>query len=114
MFTSLPFANNGLVATENDFGKFSITRLESDRGKFAVPSLRNVALTAPYMHDGRFGTLEEVIEHYDHGVQRSATLDPNLAKHPTTGLELSQSDKRALVVFLKTLTDEKFVRGENR
>ena len=81
-----------------------------DEGKFAVPSLRNVALTAPYMHDGRFRTLEEVVEHYCTGMKRSATLDPNLAKHPDGGVPLSADDKRALVAFLKTLTDEKYLR----
>jgi cytochrome c peroxidase len=75
-----------------------------------VPSLRNVAVTAPYMHDGRFRTLEEVVEHYCTGVKRSATLDPNLAKHPDGGVPLSADDKRALVAFLKTLTDEKYLR----
>ena len=70
-----------------------------------MPSLRNVALTAPFMHDGRFQTLDEVVEHYATGVQRSATLDPNLAKHPDGGVPLSAADKRALVAFLKTLTD---------
>ena len=73
-------------------------------GNSAVPSLRNVALTAPYMHDGRFKTLEEVVEHYSSGLKRSSTLDPNLAKHPTSGIQLSAADKKALVAFLKTLT----------
>ncbi len=78
-----------------------------------VPSLRNVALTAPYMHDGRFKTLDEVIEHYDHGAQRSATLDPNLAKHlPWNGLGLSADEKRALVAFLRALTDESFASAK--
>jgi cytochrome c peroxidase len=57
------------------------------------------------MHDGRFKTLEEVIDHYSSGVQRSPTLDPNLAKHPVEGIVLTSSDKKALVAFLKTLTD---------
>ena len=57
------------------------------------------------MHDGRFKTLEEVIDHYSTGVQRSPTLDPNLSKHPAEGMQLSRSDKKALVAFLKTLTD---------
>jgi len=83
---------------------------ETDRGKFKTPSLRNVALTAPYMHDGRFGTLEDVVAHYDHGVRRSATLDPNLAKHPDAGLQLSAEDQRALAAFLRTLTDARFAR----
>jgi cytochrome c peroxidase len=60
------------------------------------------------MHDGRFKTLEAVIEHYATGVKRSATLDPNLAKHPDGGVPLTADDKRALVAFLKTLTDAQF------
>jgi cytochrome c peroxidase len=61
------------------------------------------------MHDGRFRTLEEVVEHYCTGMVRSATLDPILARHPNRGLPLSAADKQALVAFLKTLTDEKFI-----
>jgi cytochrome c peroxidase len=57
------------------------------------------------MHDGRFATLEDVVAHYDHGVQRAATLDPNLAKHPATGLGLTAEEQRALVAFLRTLTE---------
>jgi cytochrome c peroxidase len=115
LFTSGQLANNGLPALgatggKGDEGRFDVTGNEADRGKFKVPSLRNVAATGPYMHDGRFATLEEVVEHYDRGVQRSATLDPNLAKHPASGLGLSAEDKRALVAFLKTLTDETFLR----
>jgi cytochrome c peroxidase len=71
--------------------------------------LRNVAVTAPYMHDGRFQTLDEVIEHYDSGVKGSPSLDPNLAKHPKSGLGLSKKDKEALVAFLHTLTDEEYL-----
>ena len=59
-----------------------VTKKAGDQGKFAVPSLRNVAITAPYMHDGRFQTLEEVVEHYSSGVKRSATLDPNSPSIP--------------------------------
>ena len=108
LFTTNAFSNNGLTPTA-DFGRFEATRDEGDRGKFKVPTLRNIAATAPYMHDGRFKTLEEVVEHYDKGVQRGPTLDPNLAKHPAEGLGLSAEDKRALVAFLKTLTDEQFI-----
>jgi cytochrome c peroxidase len=60
------------------------------------------------MHDGRFATLEEVIDHYDSGVKRTETLDPNLGKHPATGLGLTSREKKALVAFLKTLTDHEF------
>jgi cytochrome c peroxidase len=108
LFQSQSFANNGSDGAFTDIGREKVTGNASDRGKFSVPSLRNVALTAPYMHDGRFRTLEDVIEHYSTGVVRSATLDPNLAKHPDGGVPLTDADKRALVAFLKTLTDESF------
>jgi len=110
LFQSQSFANNGLDDVFCDLGRAKITRKTLDTGKFAVPSLRNVALTAPYMHDGRFQTLEEAVEHYCTGVKRSATLDPNLARHPDGGVPLSAEDKKALVAFLKTLTDQKFLQ----
>jgi len=106
LFSDHQFHNNGLAPSETDAGRFRVTGRESDRGKFATPSLRNIARTAPYMHDGRFATLEEVLEHYSTGVQRSATLDPNIAKHPDGGLHLSAEDRRALIAFLNTLTDD--------
>jgi cytochrome c peroxidase len=108
LFSNQQFMNNGLEERAGDLGRMEVTGLETDRGKFKVPTLRNVALTAPYMHDGRFATLEEVIEHYDGKLHRSRTLDPNLAKHPESGLGLSSDDKAALVAFLKTLTDDSF------
>jgi cytochrome c peroxidase len=107
LFQSQAFANNGLDARFRDPGRYAVTGREGDRGKFAVPSLRNVELTAPYMHDGRFQTLAAAVEHYCTGLERSATLDPNLAKHPAGGVPLSSADKAALVAFLKTLTDER-------
>ena len=105
LFTDSQFHNNGLDVSSADPGLRKVTGRESDAGKFSTPTLRNVALTAPYMHDGRFKTLEEVIEHYSSGVQRSPTLDPNLSKHPAEGMQMSRTDKKALVAFLKTLTD---------
>ncbi len=108
LFQSQTFANNGLDDVFPDTGREKVTGRGADCGKFAVPSLRNVEVTAPYMHDGRFKTLDEVIEHYCTGVKRSATLDPNLAKHPDGGVPLDDSDKRALTAFLKTLTDERY------
>lgn len=110
LFQSQSFANNGLDSVFSDLGRAKVTGKSSDIGKFAVPSLRNIALTAPYMHDGRFRTLEQVVEHYCTGVKRSPTLDPNLARHPDGGVPLSEADKKALVAFLKTLTDEKFLK----
>ena len=108
LFQSQGFANNGLDDHFTDIGRGKITGKTSDNGKFAVPSLRNVAVTAPYMHDGRFKTLTEVVEHYVSGVKRSSTLDPNLAKHPNGGVPLSAADQRALVAFLSTLTDTQY------
>ena len=106
LFSDHQFHNNGLASNPADVGRFIVTKNEADRGKFATPSLRNVARTAPYMHDGRFNTLEEVVAHYTTGLHRSPTLDPNLAKHPDGGVPLSEKDRRALVAFLKTLSDE--------
>jgi cytochrome c peroxidase len=86
-----------------------VTGLAGDTGKFRVPSLRNIAITAPYMHDGRFSTLEEVIDHYDHGM---VSVDPNTTalQDPVTGgprrMNLSEAQKQALEAFLLTLTDE--------
>ena len=111
LFSDHQFHNNGLAATD-DAGRFKVTQLAADRGKFSTPSLRNIARTAPYMHDGRFATLEEVIAHYSTGVQRSPTLDPNLAKHPAGGLQLSAADQRALIAFLQTLSDVPERMGE--
>ncbi|OYW26780.1 MAG: hypothetical protein B7Z47_07280, partial [Chthoniobacter sp. 12-60-6] len=112
LFTSQPFANNGLQLAEADVGRMKVTQNAADRGKFKTPSLRNVARTAPYMHDGRFNTLEEVVEHYSSGVRRTATLDANLAKHPEGGVQFTVEEKADLVAFLKTLTDEGFVGGD--
>jgi cytochrome c peroxidase len=106
-FSNHGFLNNGLDddAARKDEGRAGFTRRDSDRGTFSVPSLRNVALTAPYMHDGRFATLEGVVAHYNQGVKPSDTLDPNLAKHfASGGLGLSAEEQRALAAFLRTLT----------
>lgn len=105
LFTDHGYHNNGLEDQPDDAGRAKVTGKETDRGKFSTPTLRNVALTAPYMHDGRFKTLEEVVNHYSEGVHRSANLDANLAKHPPEGMQLSPSDKKALVAFLRSLTD---------
>ena len=110
LFTDHQFHNNGLALADDDVGRMAVTNNPADRGKFRAPSLRNISATGPYMHDGRFATLEEVVEHYSSGVQRSETLDPNLAKHPDAGLSLTAEEKRDLVAFLKTLADENFIR----
>ena len=84
----------------------------TDGKRFATPSLRNLSLTAPYMHDGRFKTLEEVLQHYTSGIQHSQNLSPSLAKHRGKGIPLSQSDQKAIIAFLHTLTDRHYGKGE--
>ncbi|WP_334057401.1 cytochrome-c peroxidase [Polaribacter sp. P097] len=97
--------NNGLDAVLTDEGR--------NDGEFKVPSLRNIELTAPFMHDGRFSTLEEVIEHYNSGVQNSADLDGRLRQgNGVRRLNLTDAEKQALVDFLRTLTDEEFIFDE--
>ena len=112
LFSDHQFHNNGLSLDSSDLGLHRVTGKVADKGKFATPSLRNIALTAPYMHDGRFKTLEEVLQHYNTGIVRSDTLDPNLAKHPKSGINLSPKDIAALAAFLRTLTDQKYLQPE--
>lgn len=100
--------NNGLDSTFSDLGVGGATGDPLDFGKFKTPTLRNVELTSPYMHDGRFETLEEVIDHYDSGGHPSPTLDPFM-KFEEGGLNLSDQDKADLIAFLKTLTDVSFI-----
>ena len=110
LFSDNGFHNNGLRLT-TDHGRALITRRDTDIGKFSTPSLRNVGITAPYMHDGRLKTLEEVVEHYRTGIYHSATLNPNLAKHSGQGIPMTDMDKAALVAFLKTLTDSRYIHS---
>jgi cytochrome c peroxidase len=106
LFTDHQFHHNGLPIADGDLGREAVTHAAADRGKFATPSLRNLARTAPYMHDGRFATLEEVVAHYSGPLEHTPTLDPNLAKHPAGGLQLPAADQAALVAFLRTLSEE--------
>jgi len=109
------FFNNGLDLTFADAGRGSVTGAAADRGKFIAPTLRNIELTAPYMHDGRFKTLEEVLDHYsDHVQMASPGLDPNLIQglnNPPFGthMGLTATEKKQVIAFLKTLTDQQFV-----
>lgn len=105
-FENDKYMNNGLDATFADNGRAKATNNAADNGKFKVVSLRNIELTAPYMHDGRFRTLEEVVNHYNSGIVSSATLDPALEQTREKGLFLTDQDKQDLVAFLKTLTDK--------
>lgn len=101
--------NNGLDTFYNkeiDKGYYNVTKNPDDLGKFRTPNLRNVALRNDFMHDGRFKTLEEVVEFYDHGVHKVANVDPVMLKPAKiNGLHLTDAEKKQLVAFLKTLTD---------
>ncbi|WP_026708556.1 cytochrome-c peroxidase [Flavobacterium frigidarium] len=105
------FRNNGLAINPliNDVGRYRVTEQVQDYYKFKVPSLRNVEKSAPYMHDGRFGTLEAVLDHYSSGVNASLTLDPILQKDGKIGIAISAKEKLQLIAFLKTLTDNQYL-----
>lgn len=108
--TDYLFHNNGLDASFTDLGRGAVSGSAFDNGKFKTPTLRNVELTGPYMHDGRFNTLEEVIGHYNSGGVPSATIDPFM-KFTTGGLQLSEQSKSDLIAFLKCLTDTSFIHN---
>lgn len=114
LFTVNQYFNNGLDSVGNlenfkDKGLGEVTNNLFDNGKFRAPTLRNIALTAPYMHDGRFQTLEEVMDHYNEGVHFADNLDPLLQK--PGGLGLTEQHKKDLIAFLHALTDTSFVNN---
>lgn len=112
LLTDNNFHNIGLdsVYAGSDQGRYRVTADPADLGAFKAPTLRNIALTAPYMHDGRFQTLEEVVEHYNSGVNPSPSLDPLMTKASgSTVLNLTPIQKADLVTFLHTFTDDVFV-----
>ena len=106
-FSNYNFENNGLPIDPalNDMGRYVITENENDKRKFKVPSLRNLSFTYPYMHDGRFMTLQEVINHYTSGIEHSETLSSQFNE----SIELSSNEKVDLISFLLTLNDKDFV-----
>jgi cytochrome c peroxidase len=107
LLTDLTYKNNGLDSVFSDPGRAMITNDPNDQGKFKVPSLRNIAVTHPYMHDGRFNNLQKVLDHYSSGVKNSATLEPTLAG----GIPLTTQEKSDLISFLNTLTDDEFLNN---
>ena len=111
LWTDNKFHNNGLDATFTDLGLGAVTGDANDNGKFKTPSLRNLAFTAPYMHDGRFATIEEVINHYSEGLKNSSTIDPLMKKVNQGGVQLTDQDKADLKAFLLTLTDSDFTNN---
>jgi cytochrome c peroxidase len=121
LFTDNSFHNNGIDSAWNDLsheyiftGRFRITFDSADLGKYKTPTLRNIALTAPYMHDGRFSSLQTVLEHYNEEVKYSKSLDTLLYQNNgAPGIPLSNEDKQDLISFLNTLTDYEFISNEN-
>ncbi|MBZ9651584.1 cytochrome-c peroxidase [Psychroflexus montanilacus] len=111
LFTDQSYRNNGLPIDPryNDIGRKRVTGLETDKYKFKVPSLRNIAVSLPYMHDGRFKTLKEVLDFYDSGVQLTENLDSVFQQSNSIGISLSETEKEQLIAFLNTLTDDNFL-----
>lgn len=105
LMSDFSYRNNGLDSIFTDNGRGHITNDVNDNGKFKVPSLRNVELSRPYMHDGRFKTLDQCLEHYNSGIKQSTTLDSSLI----TGIPLTNQNKLDIISFLKTLTDNSFI-----
>lgn len=117
LFTDQKFHNIGL---DNNFsdgrnegvrqGRYRITFKEKDKGKYKTPTLRNISITGPYMHDGRFNSLEEVLEHYHTGIKNSPSLDPIfINNHEQKGIPLTAKEKKAIISFLRSLTDKQFL-----
>lgn len=105
------FSNNGLDATFTDLGRGEVTGNSNDNGKFKVPTLRNIEFSAPYMHDGRFSTLDDVINHYSHFIQISPTIDPLIEFAGQGGVQLDAQEKDLIKQFLLTLSDEEFINN---
>lgn len=109
LLTNNDYINNGLTINESqDEGRKTITTDENDLGKFRVPSLRNIMLTSPYMHDGRFRTIDAVLDHYENGIEQSPTLSPKLQN----GISLTEEERTDLTNFLHTLTDETLINDD--
>lgn len=111
LWTDNDFHNNGLDAAFADLGLGAFTGDPGDNGKFKSPSLRNLAYTAPYMHDGRFTSLDEVLNHYSEGLINSPTIDPLMKKVDQGGVQLSTQEKANLKAFLLTLSDPEFLNN---
>lgn len=109
LFTDFSFRNNGLDVHSNDPGRARITLDPNDHGKFSVPSLRNIAITNPYMHDGRFQSLKQVLDFYADAVINNEHLDPELKLSEKPGIPLTEDEKSKLLAFLFTLTDYTFL-----
>ncbi len=113
LFTDYSYRNNGLtIQGTKDVGRYRITENEADRYKFRVPSMRNIEVTKPYMHDGRFYSLESVLDHYAENMQDTPNLDPVFKQQAKIGIALTTVEKQQIIAFLKTLTDEDFLKNK--
>ena len=114
LFTDESFRNTGMYynAQYNDRGRYRVTLDWNDNMKFRVPSLRNVEYTAPYMHDGRFTTLEAVLNFYSDLVENQPNLDPLLKKDGHVGISMNATEKQYIIAFLKTLSDQNFITNK--
>lgn len=119
MFTDDAYHNNGLDNSFSDEyegtfqGRFRVSFDPADIGKFKTPSLRNVALTAPYMHDGRFKNLDQVLDHYQSGVKLTATTDPFVLQNSgQAGIPMTAFEKEAILAFLGSLSDYEFIHNK--
>jgi cytochrome c peroxidase len=119
LFTDDGFHNNGLDAVFSDEkegifqGHFRVSFNPKDLGKFKTPSLRNVMLSAPYMHDGRFKTIDQVLDHYQNGIKSSLTTDPLVYQNNNLiGIPINPSERGAIIAFLEALTDETFISNK--
>ena len=111
LWTDNAFHNNGLDEEFEDLGRGNVTGDPREFGLFRTPTLRNLKFTAPYMHDGRFATLDEVIDHYSEGLVFSETIDPLMKAVDEGGVQLTESDKADLKAFLLSLSDDSFVNN---
>lgn len=110
LFTDNSFRNNGIgIGFNGDVGRFAVTLNEADKYKFKVPGLRNLQYTPPYMHDGRFYTLDAVLEEYASHVEAMLNLDTLLQQNGTYGIPLTKEEQTKILAFLKTLNDRHFV-----
>jgi cytochrome c peroxidase len=115
LFTDQSYRNNGLPVDPeyNDEGRKKVTGEETDRYKFRVPSLRNISVTFPYMHDGRFQNLRDVLDFYDSGMDNTQNLDEQFVKEDGSfGISLTEEEKDQIIAFLNTLTDDDFLLDE--
>lgn len=116
LFTDNLYHNNGIDndfsnpgVDDSNFGRYRVSYNMADMGAYKTPTLRNIMLTAPYMHDGRFKTIEEVLNHYTNSVKYTESLSPFLMQNGKMGITINNEEKQQIIAFLHTLTDEDFI-----